>query len=83
MLFCMLIYSSYIYFFSIYTSNCTVLYSSFFSENKNVHVHVNKHNDYEKTCSVCFVKVFKFQEKKFKIVQRNFLEKPLVTMIIT
>ena len=28
-----------------------------------------------KTCSVSFVKVFKFQENKFKIVQKNFLEK--------
>ena len=23
-------------------------------------------------CSVCFVKVFKFQENEFKIVQKNF-----------
>ena len=63
----------------------------------------NTQNDYEtmskneqikrkQTCSVSFVKVFKFQENKFKIVQKNFLEKrmkkdflenPLVTMIIT
>ena len=46
-------------------------------------------------CSLCFVNVFKFQENKFKIVQKNFYEikiilikrdfseKPLVTMIIT
>ena len=27
----------------------------------------------KQTCSVCFVKVFKFQKKnKFKIVQKNF-----------
>ena len=45
-------------------------------------------------CSLCFVNIFKFQENKFKIIQKNFyeiiilikkdfLEKPLVTMIIT
>ena len=26
------------------------------------------------TCSLCFVNVFKFQEKKFKIAQNNFQE---------
>ena len=26
----------------------------------------------KQTCSVSFVKVFKFQENKFKIVQKNF-----------
>ena len=26
----------------------------------------------KQTCSVCFVKVFKFQENKFKIDQKNF-----------
>ena len=45
----------------------------------------------KQTCSMCFVKVFKFQENKFNIVQKNFqeiiikkdfLEKPPVTMII-
>ena len=55
-----------------------------------------------KTCHVCFVKVIKFQENRFKIIQNNFqemiiiiitimiiiinkdfLEKPPVTMIIT
>ena len=46
-------------------------------------------------CSLCFVNIFKFQENKFKIILKNFyeitiilikkdfLEKPLVTMIIT
>ena len=51
---------------------------------------------HEKTYSACFVKVFKFQENKFEIVQKNlykviitiiiitdFLEKSQVTMIIT
>ena len=44
---------------------------------------VNTQNDYEKpskneqikrkqTCSMCFVKVFKFQENKLKIIQKNF-----------
>ena len=43
-----------------------------------------------KTCSVCFVNVFKLQENKFKIIQNNFqeikiikkdfLEKPPVTI---
>ena len=28
----------------------------------------------KQTCSLSFVKVFKFQENKFKIVQKNFLE---------
>ena len=28
----------------------------------------------KQTCSVCFVKVFKFQENKFKILQKNFKE---------
>ena len=49
----------------------------------------------KQTCSLFFVNVFKFQENKFKIVQKNFseikiilikkdfLEKSLVTMIIT
>ena len=32
-----------------------------------------KHNtNIKKTCSVGFVKVFKFQENKFKTVQKNF-----------
>ena len=65
---------------------------------------INTQNDQETTSkkwahektSACFVKVFKFQENKFKIVQKNlykviitiiiitdFLEKSLVTMIIT
>ena len=40
---------------------------------------INTKNDYEKkskkqTCPVCFVKLFKFQEEKFKIVQENFQE---------
>ena len=40
---------------------------------------VNTKNDYKKTskkqtCPVCFVKLFKFQEEKFKIVQENFWE---------
>ena len=26
----------------------------------------------KQTCSLCFVNVFKFQENKFKIVQKNF-----------
>ena len=26
----------------------------------------------KQTCSVCFVKVFKFQKNKFKIVQKSF-----------
>ena len=29
-------------------------------------------------CSLCFVKVFKFQENKFKIVQKNFKEIKIV-----
>ena len=33
-----------------------------------------------KTCSVSFVKVFKFQENKFKIVQKNFLEIKIIFM---
>ena len=28
----------------------------------------------KQTCSLCFVNVFKFQENKFKIVQKNFQE---------
>ena len=28
----------------------------------------------KQTCSVCFVKLFKFQENKFKVVQKNFQE---------
>ena len=28
----------------------------------------------KQTCSLCFVKVFKFQENKFKVVQKNFQE---------
>ena len=46
---------------------------------------VNTQNDYKttnkneqikrkQTCSVSFVKVFEFQDNKFKIVQNNFLE---------
>ena len=26
----------------------------------------------KQTCSVCFVKVFKFPENKYKVVQKNF-----------
>ena len=44
----------------------------------------------KQTCSVGFVKVFEFQDNKFKIVQKNFLEiikdsleNPLVMIIIT
>ena len=49
----------------------------------------------KQTCYLCFVNVFKFQENKFKIVQKNFeeikitlirkdfLEKPLITRITT
>ena len=68
---------------------------------------VNAQNNYEtskqtkkntnikrkRTCSVGFVKAFKFQENKFKIVKKKFvgknnnkknsLEKSAVTMIIT
>ena len=62
---------------------------------------VNTQNDYKttskewrdkkkQTCSVGFVKVFVFQDNKFKIVQKNFLEiikdsleNPLVMIIIT
>ena len=29
----------------------------------------------KQTCSVSFVKVFKFQDNKFKVVQKNFQEK--------
>ena len=43
----------------------------------------------KQTCSVGFVKVFEFQDNKFKIVQKNFLEiikdsleNPLVMIII-
>ena len=43
---------------------------------------INTQNDYETTskkstekkkttCSVCFIKMFKFQENKFKIIQKN------------
>ena len=32
----------------------------------------------KQTCPVCFVKVFKFQENKFKIIQKNFQEKIMV-----
>ena len=28
----------------------------------------------KQTCSVCFVKIFKFQESKIKIVQKNFYD---------
>ena len=28
----------------------------------------------KQTCSICFVNVFKFQENKFKIIQKNFWE---------
>ena len=49
----------------------------------------------KQTCSLCFVNVFKFQENKIKIVQKNFqqikmiltkkgfLERPPLIMIIT
>ena len=32
----------------------------------------------KQTCSVCFVKVFKFEENKFKVVQKNFWEKTII-----
>ena len=32
----------------------------------------NEHLKRKQTCSACFVKVFKFQENKFKIVLKNF-----------
>ena len=54
----------------------------------------NKQTKRKQTCSLCFVNMFKFQENKFKIVQKilkeiqvilikkYFLEKPTVKMII-
>ena len=43
MLFCMyILFTMHAYMYSsLYTYNCTVLYSTFFSENKNVNVNVN------------------------------------------
>ena len=35
-------------------------------------------NTRKKTFSVCFVKVFKFQENQFKIVQKNFFEMKII-----
>ena len=32
----------------------------------------NEQIKWKQTCSVCFVKVIKFQEHNFKIVQKNF-----------
>ena len=42
-----------------------------------------------KTCSMCFVNVFKLKKKQvqdfyeIKIINKDFLEKPLAAMIIT
>ena len=52
----------------------------------------NEQKKRKQTCSVSFVKVFEFQDNKFKIVQKKFLgnnnekdslENPTVMMIIT
>ena len=32
----------------------------------------NEHIKRKQICSKCFVKMFKFQENKFKVVQKNF-----------
>ena len=45
---------------------------------RNVKNIKNEQKKRKQTCSLCFVNMFKFQENKFKIIQKNFLEIKIV-----